>query len=109
MAASKSLSNGNLPNRCDSCDQASTAPGTVTESHPSSGMLLQAAKRCGDQPEGERPEPVAVDARKRLQVDGALRVSAGREDPRARAARQKLRNELEPNSTAGALHEERWR
>ena len=59
--------------------------------------------------EGERPEPVAVDARKRLQVDGPVRVPAGGEDPRARAAQEELGDELEPDSTAGALDEEHWR
>ena len=57
MAGSKRSRKGSEPNFRDSVDHRSTAPGTVTVSQPSCGILLQRAKRSGVQASGERPEP----------------------------------------------------
>ena len=56
MAASKSFSNGSLPNFACKSTQAATQPGTLTEFQPRTGTLPFFLKNSGDQAAGERPE-----------------------------------------------------
>ena len=69
IAGASRVSNGRVPKRAFSAIQAPTAPGTVTASHPRSGIASRPAKRSGLQPAGERPEalrPCSSDPSQRI-------------------------------------------
>ena len=63
MAGSNSASNGSAPKRSERAGHAATAPGTVTDSQPKSGMRSNGSNCARRHARGERPEllrPVAA-------------------------------------------------